>query len=72
MFDFENDVVSALNVEWTPIWINKRKREISDVPEKLIYKVNDEKGILEVVKSIVLTSYLSEYHELDVDDINVV
>lgn len=52
---FENDVVGALNVGWTPIWINKRKREISNFPEKLIYKVNDEKSILEVVKSIVST-----------------
>lgn len=50
---FENDIVGALNVGWTPIWINKRKRKISNIHEKLIYEVNDEKSILEVVKSIV-------------------
>lgn len=53
---FENDVMGALNAGWTPIWINKRKREISNIPPNLIYEVNEEKSILKIVKNIVLVS----------------
>lgn len=51
---FENDVMGALNAGWTPIWINKRKREISNIPNNLIYEVNEEKSILKIVENIVL------------------